>query len=291
MKVTGFTIARNAVKYGYPIKESICSILPLCDEFVIAVGESEDNTLEYLRAIDSDKIRIIETVWNETLMDGGKVLAVETDKAYQAISKDTDWCFYIQADEIIHEQDLPAIKAAMEENVANKSVEGFVFNYHHFYHSYNYIGASSRFYKHEVRIIRRLDDIYSYRDAQGFRRGDNIKIKCKQVAAHVYHYGWVRPPEVMYVKQKNMSKYYHDDEYIKTNFENTETYDYSKKDAHLVPFQGTHPSSMQAMADDMDWPFDLKKYRAKLSFKDRMKLLIIKYLGINPNYANYTLLK
>src|SRR6187402_2499334 len=121
MKVAGFTFIRNAVKNDYPIVEAITSILPICDEFIVAVGNSEDATEELIQAIGSPKIKIIHTTWDDTLREGGRVLAVETDKAMDAISSDTDWCFYIQGDEVIHEQYLPAIKSAMEANVKNIS--------------------------------------------------------------------------------------------------------------------------------------------------------------------------
>ena len=98
MKVTGFTIIRNALKFDYPIIEAIQSILPLCDDFVVAVGNSEDDTLNLIKNINSEKIQIIETVWDDTLRKGGQVLAEETNKAFAAIPDNTDWCFYIQAD-------------------------------------------------------------------------------------------------------------------------------------------------------------------------------------------------
>lgn len=110
MKVSGFTIIRNGVEFEYPFIESIKSVLPLCDEMIVAVGNSTDNTLEMVKAIDSPKIRIIQTVWDDTLREGGRVLAVETDKAKAAISKDSDWGIYIQADEVLHEQDYPEIR-------------------------------------------------------------------------------------------------------------------------------------------------------------------------------------
>jgi len=73
MKVSGFTFIRNGSILGYPFIESIKSILPICDEFVIAVGKSDDDTLSKIRAIKSKKIRIIETVWNENMQDRGFV--------------------------------------------------------------------------------------------------------------------------------------------------------------------------------------------------------------------------
>src|SRR5687768_5278014 len=104
MKVSGFTFVRNAIKYDYPIVEAIQSILPLCDEVVVAVGDSEDGTMELIKGIPSEKIRIIETIWDDTLREGGRVLAVETDKAFSAVSEDADWAFYIQGDEVLHEK-------------------------------------------------------------------------------------------------------------------------------------------------------------------------------------------
>ena len=62
MKVAGFTFIKNALIYDYPIVEAIQSILPLCDEVVVAVGKSEDKTLELIQSIHPSKIRIIETV-------------------------------------------------------------------------------------------------------------------------------------------------------------------------------------------------------------------------------------
>src|ERR1700752_1718481 len=142
MKVTGFTIIRNAIKYDYPVIEAITSILPICDEFVVAVGNSEDDTLQLIKTINSPKIKIIETVWDDTLRQGGQVLAIETNKAFDAISNDTDWCFYIQSDECVHEKYLDNIKQTMLKYKDDKQIDGLLFNYTHFYGSYNYVGNS-----------------------------------------------------------------------------------------------------------------------------------------------------
>ena len=102
MKVTGFSFIRNAVNNDYPVVQAILSVLPVCDEFVIAVGDCTDNTLELIEGIGSPKIKIIHTIWDESIREGGRTFAQETDKAYAAISKDTDWAFYIQGDECVH---------------------------------------------------------------------------------------------------------------------------------------------------------------------------------------------
>ena len=173
MKVSGFTFIRNAVKYDFPVVEAIISILPVCDDFYVAVGRSDDNTLELIQGIDKNKIRIIETVWDDApaTNSGARVFALETDKAFQAIPKDSDWAFYIQGDEVVHEKYLGNIRSAMERYQNDQKVEGLLFNYLHFYGSYDYIGISPKWYRNEIRVIKNDKSIYSFRDAQGFRKG------------------------------------------------------------------------------------------------------------------------
>ena len=178
MKVAGFSFIRNAVKYDYPIVEAIMSVLPLCDEFYLALGNSDDATEEFIRAIRSDKIKIIHTQWDDSLREGGKVLAVETDKAFDAIPLEFDWCFYIQGDEVLHEQYVPKVREAMLRWQHDAQVEGLLFNYRHFYGSYEYVGDSRRWYRNEIRVIKNDKRIRSYKDAQGFRK-DEKKIKGK----------------------------------------------------------------------------------------------------------------
>jgi len=81
MKVAGFTFIRNAVKNDYPIVEAITSILPVCDEFIVALGNCDDETGNLIRAINSPKIKIIDTVWDDSLREGGAIFAAQTDIA------------------------------------------------------------------------------------------------------------------------------------------------------------------------------------------------------------------
>ena len=154
MKVCGFTIVRNAIKYGYPVVESIKSILPLCDKVIVAVGKSDDDTLTLIKSIDPQKIEIVETVWDDSLRKGGKVLAAETNKALDAIPIEYDWCIYVQADEVLHEQDYPAIKEAMLQYRDTSEVEGLLFKYLHFWGTFDYLGVTRNWYRNEIRIVK-----------------------------------------------------------------------------------------------------------------------------------------
>jgi glycosyltransferase involved in cell wall biosynthesis len=289
MFISGFTIVRNAIRFDYPAVEAIRSILPLCDEVVVAVGKSDDDTLQLIRNIDDPKIRIIETVWDDSLREGGRVLAVETDKAYAAISPQADWCIYIQADEVLHEADYPVIRETMQQWKDDKSVQGLLFRYRHFYGSYSYVGDSRRWYRNEIRIVRKAGNICSYRDAQGFRTSNNEKLRVKPVNATVNHYGWVKPPEAQQAKQQSFHKMWHDDEWMKRNIPQVSEFDYSQIDS-LVHFTGTHPKVMQPRIDRMNWEFTFDPTKRKMSAKVRLLMWIEKISGWRPGeYKNYKL--
>ncbi len=290
MKVTGFSFVKNAIIYDYPVVEAIRSILPICDEFVVAVGESDDSTLDLIRSIDPEKIKIIETVWDESLREGGRVLAVETDKAFKAISKDSDWAFYIQGDEVVHEDYLPVIKSAMEKYADTPEVDGLLFKYKHFYGSYDYVGASASWYANEIRVIKNDPSIYSYRDAQGFRKGDDKKLNVIPIDAYIYHYGWVKAPTAMQKKQENFNKYWHDDHWVEENVVKADEFDYESHVRELELFKGTHPEVMKDRVQRLNWKFSYDISKKKKSTKDKFKS-ILKSIGIDTSYRNYKVIK
>jgi hypothetical protein len=290
MKVSAFTFIKNALIYDFPIIEAIQSVLPLCDAFVVAVGKSEDATLELIKSINDPKIIIIETVWDESQRKGGKVLAMETDKALAAIPADSDWAFYIQGDEVLHESHLNAVMEAMLKYKDDKKVEGILFKYLHFYGSYDYVGNSSKWYRNEIRVIRPGIGIYSYKDAQGFRKGDNEKLKVKAIDSCIYHYGWVKDPKTMQKKKLNSNKFWHEDSWIDKNVAKGEEFNFMGIDS-LQLFKGQHPKLMQPRIDKMNWKFDYDISFNKIKFKDRVKSMLNEYLGIDLNYRNYKLLR
>lgn len=292
MKVFGFTIIRNAVKLDYPVVEAIQSILPLCDGVIVAVGKSDDNTLEVVRAIDREKVKVIETTWNDSYREGGRVLAMETDKAFAAIPADVDWCFYIQADEVLHEQHVPRVKEAMEKYLTDRRVDGLLFSYRHFYGSFDYVGDSWKWYRREVRIIRNDRSIFSYRDAQGFRKRPNEKLHVKLIAAEIYHYGWVRDPRAMSQKLQSMSQLYHSDQWIEEHIPKAREFDYSQIDS-LARFDGTHPRVMAERIRRLNWKFDHDLSKNRLSLREQLKRLASRLLfGYRVGeYRNYKLLK
>lgn len=291
MKVSGFAIARNVIKADYPIGESLKSIAPLCDEIIVAVGKSDDNTREYIISLGIPQLKIIDTIWDDNLRVGGHVLADETNKALAATDPNSDWCFYIQADECIHEQDVERIRDQMERYQNNSEVQALLFKYLHFYGTYDYVGDSRRWYQNEIRIIRQGLSIKSWKDAQGFRTQNDQKLRVKQTGATVYHYGWVKHPEKQQVKQQQFHRLWHDDEKLKTRVSDTAEFDYGPIDS-LKPFSGSHPQLMKPRIAAINWDINIDPHRKKFTPKTWFLYWFEALSGIRIGaYKNYRIIR
>jgi hypothetical protein len=291
MKVCGFTFIRNAEKFDFPIVEAITSVLPICDHFVVAVGKSEDNTRQIIQNISPQKITILGTVWDENLKKGGAVYADETNKAFDCIHADFDWCFYIQGDEVLHEKFLETIKQAMLDNLNRKEVDGLLFGFRHFYGTYDYVGDCRHWYRNEIRIIRNDKSIRSYRDAQGFRKNGN-KLNVVPVNAEIYHYGWVRHPRFMQQKIDAVKQFYEgisDEKAILISMEKEFNYN-SAYDA-LTRFEGTHPKVMQTRIARLNWKVEIDLKKINMKFKYSLLYKIEKLFGVRLfEYRNYRII-
>ncbi|MCF8343541.1 MAG: hypothetical protein K9H13_02795, partial [Bacteroidales bacterium] len=177
-------------------------------------------------------------------------------------------------------------RKSMKTWLDNPKVEGLLFRYLHFYGSYDFIGDSRRWYRHEVRIIRNDKNIRSYRDAQGFRKNGK-PLKVKETNASMYHYGWVKPPELQQAKQKSFHKFWHDDEWVNKNIPETANFDYSKIDS-LKRFEGSHPELMKEKIKKKNWQFDFDPSKKRFSMKSRLLHFLEKKTGWRiGEYKNY----
>jgi len=210
MKVSAFTFLRNGTLLGYPYIESIKSILPIVDEFIVNIGNSEDDTLEQVRAIGDPKIKIIESVWNENMREKG--FAYVQQRTIAQFHCTGDWAFYLEADEIVHEDDLPKIKECMERHINNPEIEALVFDYYHFFGSADYIGKCPPFYCQEVRIIRNNLRWMTPSDTQFFvimkKNRWGRYPKAAAIGVPMYHYGNCRSVDQMQNKVNKISKYW-----------------------------------------------------------------------------------
>lgn len=276
MKISGFTFVKNATKLYYPVKESILSILPIVDEFVVALGNSDpgDYTKEEILSIGSDKIRIIDTVWDLGAYPHNTIFAQQTDLAKEACTG--DWLFYLQSDELVHEKHLDIIKNACEEHLTDEKIEGLLFEYRHFWGDYQHIHQAHNWYPREIRIIRNKPEIHSWKDAQSFRKFDQFnysyqdymkkegsyKLKVARIFAWVHHYGWVRPPKLMSSKTRSSATTF----WGKGKAENElksmpELFDYGPLQK-LKTYKDSHPEVLDEWINKFDWQ-DQLQYEGK----------------------------
>lgn len=289
MKISGFTFTRNVSKLYYPIKESILSILPICDEFIIVLGkgDDDDNTRELVESINSPKIKIVETEWDTSKYPNGTENAHQTDIAISHCTG--DWLFYVQADEVVHEKYLPVIKSRCEELLENDDVEGLLFKYCHFFGDYEHYINHHGWYQNEIRIVKNKPDIHSFESAQSFRRIPNFdgknyrqqegtfKLKVAPLEAYIYHYGWVRPPIYMQSKKKALDSIHKGDKKADELYkERVAEFDYGPI-KHLPIFKGTHPAVMAEKMKDFTWASSLNYATMKKPNRPPFKHEKIKY--------------
>ena len=291
MKVSGFTFLRNGQKLGYPFAESICSILPIVDEFVIALGPCEDDTEKLVREIGDPKIRIIPTQWNENLRSDYSVkgFVYGQQKSIALFNCTGDWAFYLEADEVLHENDLTKIRAAMEKYLNDERVEALAFDYLHFYGNANTYAWSPGWYRSEVRIIRNTIPAWGPEGLFFIVLEKHKKGRYPRAAhtgATIYHYGWVRSETQMHLKASAVHKYWDDKPAVKV--------DYTKIDpATLKLFTGTHPKVVQDWLPKAEGIFqaDPNYQLSSREKKHRLMLKLEKWFGFRFNKKHYRLVR
>jgi hypothetical protein len=284
MKVSAFTFIKNGQILGYPFLQSIQSILDIVDEFIINVGQSEDDTLSAIKSISSPKIRIIKSQWNDCMQDRGYVYGQQ--KMIAQFNCTGDWSFYIEGDEVYHEDDLEKIRNSMEMHLNNPNVEGLIFDFFHFYGNTNSILNSPGWYRSEARIIK--NSVRSYAPDGLFwlvldsnKKGRYPKVK--HTGASCYHYGWARNENLMNLKSLKVQKYWNK-QHVKI--------DYSQIDQSIIQeFKGSHPKIIE------DWlSKDQDLFQADPNYvptqKQKKHLLMIKlenFFGIDLSKKHYKL--
>jgi hypothetical protein len=284
MKVSAFTFIKNGQILGYPFLQSIQSILPIVDEFIINVGKSEDNTLELIQSISSTKIRIIESQWSDSMQDRGYVYGQQ--KMIAQFNCTGDWAFYIEGDEVYHESDLDQIKSSMERYLNDSNVEALVFNFYHFYGNANSILNSPGWYRSEARIIK--SSIRSYApDGLFWLVLDSNKKgrypRSKHTGVSCFHYGWARSEDQMNLKVSQVKKYWGSAP-VKI--------DYTQMDQAIIQeFEGTHPKVIKDWLND-----DIGLYKADLGYrlskkqkKHRLLIKLEKIFGIDLSKKHFKL--
>ena len=286
MKVSACTFIRNGQILGYPFVESIQSVLPIVDEFVIVVGQGDDDTLSVLQNLNEPKIRLIETVWNDHMRVKGYVYGQQKMIAQFACTG--DWIFYLEADEVVHENDLPTIRASMQQYLHDERVEALIFDYLHFYGNANTYLWSPGWYRRAPRIIKASVRSYAPDGLFWLVLASNKHgryPKAVHTGATMYHYGWVRSEAQMNLKASRVEKYW-----SKQNA----AIDYREMDGRILrEFTGTHPAVMQDYLPTEPGLFQVNPaYQpTRKQRKHWWMLQLERWFGLELSKKHYTLVK
>lgn len=298
MKISGFTFVRNGFKYGYPFIQSIQSVLPIVDELIVVIGDSTDGSREAVEALGNDKIKIVDTVWNEDMRTSGKIFAHQTNLGLEQITG--DWALHIQADEVLHESIKDELLKYIEEADKNQEAEALLFPYYHFWGDYEHIRNTRRTHRFEVRAFKNTGKVFSYKDSQGFRKYTSKagydsgetgeKLKVLKADIRIYHYSYTRNPGLMKSKANYFHRFWHSDEWLKKNTD-AQGFDFNNVDK-LEKFTGEHPVYMKEVIEKKDWEFEYDPSKSNMKFKDRILNRIEKATGKRLfEYRNYKLIK
>ena len=168
--ISGFMIVRNVLEQGYPFVEAIASALPICDEFLISDGLSTDGTYEVVKRIASlnPKIKLFQCKWPDK-----KDLTVLSDVTNEVRSKCRfEYIFSVQANEVIHEQSAPFIKALP---AMLPTIETFNFPYMQMLNEYKFTEEFRlRFAMNLPRIVS-VEDAWTLGISKDFIRSKKLR--------------------------------------------------------------------------------------------------------------------
>jgi glycosyltransferase involved in cell wall biosynthesis len=295
VRISGFSFARNAVKLDYPLEEALRSVHPVVDELVVDVapGAPDDGTRDLVESLADPRIQVLDVDWDESRRE--RAYADLTNAALERCSG--DWCVYIQADEVLHEDDQAPLRARCEELLGDTRVKGLLFDYLHFFGDYRHLQTGHGWYQREIRVIRVGSGVRSVRDAQSFRYPDERRITVARAGARIFHYGWVRHPRFMQAKVRAFWSHRWDPADVAAEFgTEQEAFDYGPLD-RLTRYGGTHPGVMAGRIAAMDWadslrgedPPGLRRRRRHKDERLRYRLLtaFTRTTGIDLNHTNH----
>jgi len=291
MIIEGFTYVRNGIRMGYPFLASIQCLLPIVDKIFVVVGDSDDGTRESILALGSDKVEIIDSVWDNQLRDGGSIFRLQSNLGIEALSG--DWAIHIQADEVISEKQIYELKRQIERADKIDEVDGLLMPYYHFWGDYQHIRNTRRTHDFEIRAFKTNRNVRSYRDSQGFRiyepnnaDAKGTKLRVLKTDIRIFHYSYTRNPSLMKMKANYFHRFWHSDEWLKANTKAT-NFDFNEVDK-LEYFNGEHPALMASFMAQKDWQFDYDPRKSNMKLKDKVLYWVEKTFGVRPfAYKNY----
>jgi hypothetical protein len=240
MNIFGFTLLRNGIKYDYSFRECLDSLAPVTQKVYLALGEGEDETEKVVSELPY--LKVIPTIWDDSLREGGIILSQQTNIALNALKEDhghldDSWGIYLQCDEVFHEEDHELILSDLKK-AQEGGYDTVAFRYFHFWMDHHHIAINKKWYPQEIRAVKLNTPIESWGDAQSFRNHNKVYYS----DAKIFHYGHVREQESYLQKKADILKLYHSDERIFKYKRREKRFD---RQTETLLYWGSHPKYMR----------------------------------------------
>lgn len=237
MKLVGFTILKDGVRFDYPFVESLKSLGGICEKVYVALGKNDDGTEAIVRTLPF--VKIIPTVWDDALRKGGQIFSQQTNIALSAARDENPgaWGICLQCDEVVNDRDYSQILADLKK-AEDQGCDAVSFRFLHFWQGFDRIAVGPRWFPHEIRAMKLTPEIKSIGDSQGFG-GSN---KTLDSDVQIFHYSHARKGKVYEEKKRHFHRWWNPDEAIEKKMKEG-----AKKDPHekTIRYLGPHPQAMK----------------------------------------------
>ena len=255
--------ASNLIAMDYPFEASLASGLAFADEACIVAGRSQDGTDDLLYGLQAQYGASRVKIKHEAIVfDQGW-----QERWWRSASDMTgaDWLMYIDADEVLHENDAGVIA----ELLKYEQIKAINFPVTHFYGSDNwFVTPSAKWLTRNTRIGRRSSGY----EMRNMTNPDGSGCACHMVIrpngngsvenAHTYdgpgvyrtsivllHYGWVRNAQALAVSQAKHRAWYHNDANLfDGHIPDVSPWDFRMRDMYtagkIALWNGEHPACM-----------------------------------------------
>lgn len=268
--VSGVTVIRNGIRLGYPFLEAIRSALPICEEYIVVVGASDDGTLAAVQelAASEPKLRIVESEWSPHVAPSKCVLSQQTNIGLH-LARGV-WALALQGNEVLHERDLPRLRAMLEAFADDAATEALLFERLTFFVDYEHVVAAyPERYKWTARAVKPHVGVHAVRDAMNFGvlEGWTGKIRNPRVrdtGIDLFRYGLVHEAD-SYARKIGEAPHLN-----AGNSGGGSLLDRLPA-SHIVRYADTHPAVMAARIEAHELRFDESAARTAETSKERRR--------------------
>lgn len=231
----------------FPLRAVLSSMAPVCSEIIVNADTTSEGTVEAVREIAKTlPVQIIESAWNWEAKDKGQEIARQTNLAVERAT--SEWLLDLQADEVLHEDEHPILRAYVENAPAD--ISGFQMVRLYFFESLDVLRTD--WTQPLTRLFRKGSHVVAGDGMDTQRLWGNV---AKARGVHLYHYSRIGDAKAIVDRIMKLSSLFHEratlthapQEYDFTRLWNYDSFSTDNPpesvDAEdvLVPFTGSHP--------------------------------------------------